>query len=312
MVRGPKQHTDEWHAAKRVLITSTDIAAILGLSPWASEGDVARHKMGAPEPEVDDAQARRMRLGLAMEDIVASEDEVEHGFKLRHVRRMIISDAIPWAGTSLDFERIGQKVIVEIKTTSARDWGEGLPERVEAQVRWQMGVAGYPAAHIAVLRYGNQLECHDLQHDEEVFQNLVIIAEDFRTRLAAGGPFIETRESMRRAFRRDDGTEVVATEEEANAVGILLDVRRRKAELAEKDDQICLALQKRMATAAVMVGTGFRITWKQSKPTRKVEWKLIADGLLSQLSDEERATLIELQTTEREGSRPFIVKETNE
>lgn len=309
-MKGPKQHTEEWLAAKRTLITSTDIAAILGVSPWASEGDVARHKQGAPDPEVDDAQARRMRLGLAMEDIVATEDEAEHGFKLRHVRRMIISDTLPWAGTSLDFERIGQRTIVEVKTTSARDWGEGLPERVEAQVRWQMGVAGYPAAHVAVLRYGSQLECHDLEHDEEVFSNLVIIAEDFRARLAAGGPFNETRESMRRAYRRDDGTEIVATQEEADAVGILFDVRRRKAELDEKDDQIVLALQRRMGEASVMTGSGFRITWKQSKPTRKVAWKEVAEGLLSQLSDDDRATLLSLQTTEREGSRPFIVKET--
>jgi predicted phage-related endonuclease len=251
-----------------------------------------------------------MRLGLAMEDVVAGEDEVEHGFKLRHVRRMIISDALPWAGTSLDFERIGQRTIVEIKTSSARDWGEGLPERVEAQVRWQMGVAGYPAVHVAVLRYGSQLECYDLQHDEEVWKNLVIVAEDFRARLAAGGPFSETRESMKRAYRRDDGTEIIATQEEADAVGILLDVRRRKAQLDEQEDNIVLRLQQRMGESSVMTGSGFRITWKQSKPTRTVAWKEIASGLLSQLSDEDRATLIELQTTERDGSRRFVVKET--
>ena len=309
-MRGPKQHTDEWLAAKRTLITSTDVAAILGVSPYASEGDVARHKQGAPDQEPDDAMARRMRLGLAMEDLVAREDEVEHGFKLRHVRRMIISDTYPWAGTSLDFERIGQRTIVEIKTSSARDWGEGLPERVEAQVRWQMGVAGYPAAHVAVLRYGSQLECYDLEHDEEVFQNLIIIAEDFRVRLAAGGPFNETIQSIRRAYRRDDGSEIVATKEEADAVGILLDVRRRKALLDEQDDKIVLALQQRMATASVMTGDGFQITWKQAKPTRIVAWKQVAEGLLSQLSDEDRATLIELQTTERDGSRRFIIKET--
>jgi putative phage-type endonuclease len=309
-MRGPKQHTPEWHAAKRVYITSTDIAAIMGMSPWQSEGDVARHKMGAPEPEVDDVQARRMRLGLAMEDVVAGEDEAEHGYKLRHVRRMIISDALPWAATSLDFERIGQKTIVEIKTTSARDWGEGLPDRVEAQVRWQMGVAGYPAVHIAVLRYGSQLECHDLKHDEEVFQGLVTIAEDFRLRLDAGGPFAETRDSMRRAFRRDDGTEVVATVEEASAVGILLDVRRRKAELEETDDKICVALQKRMAAASVMTGDGFRITWKQSKPTSKVQWKDLAQELLATIVDEAKAPFIESHTTQRDGARPFIVKET--
>lgn len=310
-MRGPKQHTDEWHEAKRTLITSTDIAAILGVSQYASEGDVARHKQGEPDPEPDDAQARRMRLGLAMEDVVAREDEIEHGLRLRHVRRMIISDEYPWAGTSLDFERIGERTIVEIKTSSAREWDGSLPERVEAQVRWQMGVAGYPRVHVAALLYGSKLECFDLEHDEEVFQNLIIIAEDFRARLAAGGPFNETKDSIRRAFRRDDGTEIIAGQDEANAVGILLDVRRRKAELDEKDDQIVLAIQQRMGSASVMVGQGFKITWKQSKPTRKVAWQKVADDLLAPLSDEDRDAAIAKQTTEREGSRPFIVKETD-
>ena len=309
-MRGPVQHTAEWHEAKRQLITSTDIVSILGINPWGSEGDVARHKQGEPDPEPDAAQARRMRLGLAMEDVVAREDEAEHGFKLRHVRRMIISDQYPWAGTSLDFERIGERTIVEIKTTSTSSNDDGLSERFEAQVRWQMGVAGYPRAHVALLRYGSQLECYDLEHDEEVFQNLIIIAEDFRARLAAGGPFSETRASLRRAFRQDDGTEIIANEDEANAVGILLDVKRRIKELEEKDSKITERLMQRMGPASVMTGPGFRITWKQSRPTRTVQWRAIAEGLLTTLSDEDREALISLQTTETPGRRPFIIKET--
>jgi len=122
------QRTPEWFAARRLGITSTDIVAILGISPWSSEGDVAREKMGLTTPEPDDpARARRLRLGLAMEQVIKGEDEAEHGFRLKRVHRLIANAALPWALTSLDFERVGDRCIVEVKTTSTRDFDNNLP-----------------------------------------------------------------------------------------------------------------------------------------------------------------------------------------
>lgn len=306
------EHTPEWYAARRTGITSTDIGAILGVSPYASEGDVARSKMSDdPEPEPDPETARRFRLGLAMQSLVADEDVVEHGIKLRRVKRLIVHPTIPWAMTSADYERVGERTLVEVKTSTAREWDQGLPERVEAQVRWQMGVAEYPAAHVVVLRYGARLTCYDVAHDEAVWQNLLLIAGDFRTRVAAGGPFDESAASVRRAYPLDDGSEITASADPVvvEAVRDLLRVRTNKAQIETREEALVAAIQMRMGEASVLTGPGFRVTWKRTKDSQITDWHLLASGLLNEREEEEKQTLISLHSTTRDGYRRFVVKD---
>lgn len=303
--------TPEWYAARRAGITGTDIPAILGVSRWSSEGDIARQKLGI-EQDSDPAQERRFRLGTAMQDLVADEEVIEHGFKLRRVRRLMTHPDLPWAMASLDFERVGERTIVEVKTSSSREWDDGLPESVEAQVRWQMGVARYPAAHVAALRYGSQLSCFDLTHDQIVFEALVTTAEDFRRRLAAGGPFEESRDSIRRKWPLDDGSEVIADDQTVAAVRDLLATRQNKAQVKDREETLVAAIQTRMGPATVMTGPGFRITWKRSRDGAETDWQLVAQGLLATLPEDQRDALVSIQTSVREGSRRFIVRETGE
>lgn len=308
------EQTDEWYEARRAGITSTDIVAILGLSRYASEGDIAREKGGVDYRDPDDVDAaRRMRLGQRLQDAVKDEEEVEHGIKLRRVRRLITHPTIPWAMTSLDYERVGERCIVEVKTSSSRDWDDGLPERVEAQVRWQMGVARYPAAHIAALRFGNRLACFDIEHDETVFANLVFIAEDFRRRLDAGGPFDENRGSMRRAWPYDDGSEMSASADPdlVEAVRDLLRTRTNKRQIVEREEALEEAIKMRMGAVSVLTGPGFRVTWRRAKDSTVTAWEQVARGLLATLPPEDRDALVSIQTRVREGSRRFVVREVN-
>ncbi len=307
-----KQGSDEWLAQRRRVVTSTDIPAILGISPWASEGDVARAKRGEEEPP-DAGTARRFRLGHALEEVVRAEDEIEHGTKLRRVHRFITRGDI--AGTSLDYERVGERTIVEIKTTGGRAFDDGLPEYVEAQVRWQMGVARYPRAHVAVLRSGSQLICYDVEHDEATFDGLKVIAADFWQRYLAGGPFAETRDSVRRAWPRDDGTELDAEPPVVEAVDDLVTTRGTIAQLKEHEDALVAAIQTRMGPATAINGPGWRVTWKQAKDTEVTDYKTQAHDALRALADHDPAAaevLTTIHTNTRPGSRRFLVRMENE
>lgn len=304
-------HDEAWYAARRAGITSTDIPAILGVDPWRSEGDVAREKAGEetqPSPE----QARRFRLGLALEDAIKAEEEVEHGIALRRVRRILTHHDIPWALTSLDYERVGERTIVEVKTSSGREWDDGLPDRVEAQVRWQMGVAGYPRAHVAALRFGRDLVCHDVDHDPATFDALLSIAADFRARQAAGGPFAETRHSSRRAWPTDDDTEAYADGEVIAAVADLLTTRASIRSLSDREDALVAAIQTRMGPAAVLLGPSWKVTWRRTRDVIDTDWNAIAQGLLGTLPEDEREALVSLHSMTRPGSRRFVVREERE
>ncbi len=307
----PRQRTEEWLEVRRAGVTSTDIPVILGLSPYKSEAALAREKAGEPDPDQPDAKRERMmRLGLTLEDVTRSEDEIEHGIKLRRVNRMLVHPQLEWAMTSLDFERVGERTIVEAKASRAGRWDDGIPQDVEAQVRWQMGVAEYPRAHVAVLRSGSELVCFDVDHDPDLFDGLVTIAEDFRRRLADGGPFAESAASIKARWPADDGSAIEADPEITEAVERLLEVRDLTKQAEAEAEAIETAIKSRMADHALLTGQGFHITWKRTKDVETTDWKSLAAAYLRDLPETERTALVGIHSTVRPGFRPFrVVKE---
>jgi len=279
-------------------ISSTDLPILLGLSPYKSERELADEKRGlAPEPE----ENRAMRIGLALEAVVRDEYQHETGRRLRRVNRLIRHPTIPWAITSLDFEVVGERRIVEVKTSRAGRWDDGLPQDVESQVRWQMGVASYPVADVAALLHGSELRIYTVEHDQRLFADLVTVAMDFRARLAEGGPFAETAESVKRRYPADAGTEVTADPDTADAVRALLLLRAKRRLIEEDEGRIEAAIKTRMADAAVMTGQGFRIVWKRTKDIERTDWAAVAAEYQPEPEVVARHTRVE------PGKRPFYV-----
>jgi putative phage-type endonuclease len=318
MITGIRQRTPEWLAARREGVTGTDIPAILGLSPYRSEGDVAREKLGETV-EHDARTQRRLRIGTALEDVIRAEDEVEHGHRLRRVNRLIRSRDIPWAMASLDFER-RDGTIVEAKSSRDRRWDHGLPPDVEAQVQWQMGVSGREHAHVAALRYGSDLECYDLDAKPDDFAGMIIVAADFRRRLAEGGPFSETRESISRAWPADNGIEMIADETLEALVAEYLAAKAAAKSADEAEEAAALAIKSRMGPAAKLTGAGWHATWKQNRPSRTTDWDLVASAyrrLIEELVNEAEAlaqvdAIESLYTREVPGKRPLVVRRDKE
>lgn len=295
--------SDEWLATRRECVTGTDIPILLGVSPWKSEAALADEKRGIVEPEPESVA---MRIGRAMEDIVRDEYQRETGRRLRHVRRLMRHPRYAWAAASLDFETVGERRIVEAKTTGRRSDDE-VPQDWEAQVRWQMGVAGYPVADISALYGGRELRIFTVEHDPALFDGLLDVAADFRRRLAEGGPFAHDAASLRRAYPRDDGTEIVADADLAAAVEHLWALRGQRKALEEREDILETAIKTRMGPATRLVGPDFTVVWKRTADRREVDWKSLAEVALTRYGETERAALVAEHETVREGFRPFRV-----
>lgn len=304
----------EWLAARQAGVSSTDLPVILGLSPYKSEAALAREKLSGEREEPGPEQARRMRIGLAMEPIIRAEYEIETGTKLRRVKRLIAHPRISWALTSLDFERVGERYIVETKASTSSRWGDELPQDVEAQVRWQMGTAGYPVADVAALLNGSRLRLYTVEHEAATFDGLLDVAADFRRRLETDGPFAENAASIKARYPVDDGSEMVADSELAEAVHALLSWRAQRSVAQSTEEALEVAIKARMADATRLIGDDFAVTWKRTRDVTTTDWKSLADGLLRQLAETEREALVGINSTVRPGFRPFRVtaKESKE
>ncbi len=299
------QRTPEWRAARRELITSTDLPVILGLSPYRSEGELAREKLGTGP---DQEQNLQMAIGASLEPLIKTEYERVTGTRLNRVHGLVTHPTIKWAGASPDFRVIGARKLVEAKWTQARRWDdEELPRDVEAQVRWAMGVTGFHDLDVAAIVHGREFRIVHVAHDQATFDGLVTIAEDFRRRMAEGGPFNETKESLKALYPQDDGT-VMASDAELDVwVKALLDYKTQVTAAEAEIEAIETAIKTRMAAATRLQGPGWHVSWKRTKDREEVNWRQLAEGLLTTLPEAERAALVSIQTTVKDGPRPFHV-----
>jgi len=298
------QGTPEWLAVRRGLITATDIPIILGVSPWQCEQDLADAKLNGVEQE----SSLRMRVGTALQDLVAAEYEAMTGQRVRRYHAMLVSSAHPWAACSPDFGIVGRHRLLEVKTTGSRSrFADGLPDDVTAQVAWQCMVAEVEGCDVAVLVSNEAVLTFAYERDRELEANLLTVAVDFRARLAAGGPFAQSAESVKRRFPADDGSEITADAEVAQAVSDLLRLRSQRKAAEAAEEALEVAIKTRMGPATVMTGPGWRVTWKATKDREETDWKSVSAAALASMPETDRTAIVGLHTTVRPGFRPLRV-----
>jgi putative phage-type endonuclease len=302
--RNVVQGSAEWLETRRDLITATDIAPILGVSPYRCEADIAAIKTGRPTFESNIP----MRVGTALEPLIASEYQGKTGRRLRRVRGLWVHPGIPWAAASPDYTVVGERRLVEAKWSGSKSrFADGLPEDIACQAQWQLFVSGYGACDIAALT-PSELLIFTVEADPALQDSLLVVAEDFRRRLAAGGPFRQSLDSLKRTHPADDGTAIEADAETAEAVESLWNLRAQRRQLERAEEELEVRVKDRMGDAAVLSGPGWKVTWKRTKDREEVNWKALAEEeFLQRLPESERGKLVGKHTMVKEGFRPFRI-----
>ena len=265
-----RQGSPEWLAYRRTVITATDIGALLGVSPWACEADVADAKVNGTQIE----STLRMRKGSALEPFIASEYEAKTGKRVRRFRAMVRHPEYEWAAASPDAAVIGERRLLEFKHTSSRTrFSEGIPQDVAAQVAWQLGVTGYPVAEVVVMT-DDSITILEQEADDAVFADLVAVAQDFRRRLAEGGPFATSDERIRREHPLDDGTILPATPDLIALVDQLRDAKAAIKDATDREETIASAIRAILRDASGVEGL---LTYRKSKDSSRVNWPAVAN-----------------------------------
>ena len=299
-----RQGSPEWLAARRDLITATDISVLLGINPYRSEQDLADEKRGIAEPFETNI---RMRIGTALEPLIADEYTRATGRKLRRYHGLLTHPTVTWAGASPDFGVIGERRLVETKWTGSRArFADGLPQDIEAQAMWQMFVTGIYLCDVAAL-VGDDLKVFTVEFASATAQGLMEIAADFRARLAAGGPFAQNAASIKRRFPSDSGIEIQADADLAEAVHYLIGLREQRRQLESFEEQTENAIKTRVGDASTVLGMGWHLTWKRTKDRTETDWRTIAEQLLATLPETDRTAIVGRSVVVRPGFRPLRI-----
>ena len=168
----PDEVEEQWLTARRFGIGGSDVAAIMGLSPWKSAYEVWAEKAHGVSEDISERPA--VQWGNILEPVVGEHFKSLHpDFAVRRVNGMASSLARPWAQASLDYEvNVPGRGwgVLEIKTAglmSARHWEEGVPVFYATQVAHYLSVTGRPYAYVAVLIGGQDYREYLVERDED-------------------------------------------------------------------------------------------------------------------------------------------------
>ena len=182
----------EWLKIRKSYIGGSDAGAIVGVNPWSSPASVWLSKQEDHQGIEDN---ERMRIGRDLEDYVAKRFEEATGKRVRKNNFMMVSKNKPFMMANIDREIVGERAILECKTTgsySKGQWEDGeVPPHYYCQVQHYLAVMGYKTGYIAVLIGNEAFKWYEIPRDEDYIKAIIAIEEDFYNKCMVGGGFPE-------------------------------------------------------------------------------------------------------------------------
>ena len=182
---------DSWLAYRRKGIGGSDVAALLGISPWRTARDLYYDKLNIAAVEDNEGNWVALEMGHLLEPLVAKIFERKTGYKVYQIKKMFQHAEYPWMLADVDyFVELpdGTTAILEIKTTNynARnnwwlDEEETVPVYYESQGRHYMAVMDVDRCFFCCL-YGNNEEetiIREIRRDMDYEEEMIYLEQYF-------------------------------------------------------------------------------------------------------------------------------------
>ncbi len=274
-------------------IGGSDIAALLGLSPYKTALQLWAEKVG--HPGVVEPQAIHLRYGQHLEPFVAREYEQvtglhtseigssifhpEHGFMFASIDRLVTKEPDAQAFVN---GRVTTDRLLECKTSSVfsrSEWGvEGtdqVPTAYLLQCAWYMAVSNCSQADIAVLLGNSDFRVYTIRRDTRLEALMLEQAQRFWYEhvLSCEPPAPQTAQDALILFPKDEpGLKVEADEETLELLERYESASEEASQCSAETEDLRAQLMARMGHAQEITRGGKVLaTWRCSKPTRRLD-----------------------------------------
>lgn len=177
----------EWHDWRSQGLGASEVAGVIGESPWASPWSVWASKVGLTKP--DDNGTDSMQFGTDLEPVIAEWFRRSTGLYVAGEQTWCAHQKYAWARATVDgfvVERTDAMLtdalgVFEAKYTAEAPWDE-VPYHYFVQVQWQMFVTDTPHAWIACMHlpFGRPtFRVYDVARDTGTIESLFARCEAF-------------------------------------------------------------------------------------------------------------------------------------
>lgn len=274
----------EWLQLRTKDVTSTEVSALFGLSPYKTEFELFLEKRDGVVIKREPTQ--RMKWGNRMEAVIANGVAEDQGWKVRPLK-VYMRDPDVRIGSSFDFEIENTDYgtgIMEIKNVDGfiyrknwRDDGEGnieAPEHIELQVQHQMMVSGKSWCAIVAMVGGNDARTVFRKYDPEIGQAITKKVTTFWQRIAENEPpsadYSRDAELIQQLYSQVNQGEIFDASNDAEIARL---VQQWQAASADRDkygklvESYKAQILERVGTAERLVGPFGSITLSRTKDT---------------------------------------------
>lgn len=292
----------------------SDIAAVLGISPWRTPLDLWQDKS---KPRAEGERKKVFSRGIRWESVVAEMlvERLEadgHSVEIIGTNNRYKDQEHPFMAAEIDFEikLDGSDEItnVELKTVhpfKMKEWGESdtdhMPVHYTAQVMWGLGVTKRKSGILAALFGADELRAYPVERDEETVVALRQQGVNFWQNHVLTGipPEPITIEDTDKLFRDEAN---VALSADPDISEWLMRMRFIRAEIKARESEAdALEFQIRKA-----MGANTQIVLPNGKTA--CEWKSRSGSYLDETALKEAHPSIARQFTRKWNKRVFTIK----
>jgi putative phage-type endonuclease len=298
-----------WLEARTKGIGGSDASVILGLNKWKTAFELWLEKTGQVIPE--EIQSDAAYFGTQLEDLVAKEFEKRSGKKVRRRNAILQHPDHEFIIANVDRMIVGEKAILECKTTSAynaKEWeSEEIPESYIIQVQHYLGVLGpeYKKGYFAVLIGGNKFVWKEIERDDELIDAIFEQEIYFWNHHVKGNvaPALDgtsaAEEYLKKKFAKaEKGKTVDLTSEYKEKIDEYLSLKETIKGLEVQMKEIENQIKNEIQDAETAFVQKFQVDWKSINSTRVDSKKL-----------KEHFPNIYQQVTKSSSYRKFGIKE---
>lgn len=271
----------------------SDIAALLGMSPYKTPVELWAEKVGHPASQ--QREGLHLRFGQHLEPFIATEFESqtglvtqeyldalvhpEHSFMYAHVDRFVVNEA--WQPAVVEGAVVAD-ALLECKTASVYnkdEWGpsgtDQVPRAYLLQCIWYMAVTGCSKAHIATLIGNTDFRVYQINRDEKLEQLVIDQAKRFWFDHVLEGiaPTPRSTSDVKLLHPCEVANQrLEATPQIFEAVQQLKQLQEESKVLEEKSEILKTQIMHAMGSAQELSSCGKLLaTWKSSKPVMRLD-----------------------------------------
>jgi len=256
---------------RKLGIGGSDIAPIMGLSPFATPLDVYRDKMN---PEVIyEEESEDLKRGARVEKYILQEYSEVNNCSLETNLPPFIHLEYPFMRGNIDAKVVGQNVIVEAKSTKCpiAKWEEGIPEYYRTQVAYYAMLSNADRVDVPVLFSNWQYACFTYWRDYEYEAHIKKAVIDFWNNHIVAGipPEPSTPAELQAVYPKiDDAKTIKADSEIRETVSLWQETSLRRRELEKQEEKLKIEIQNFMGDAGILDSGFCKVALKERTAIR--------------------------------------------